>query len=62
MLQRKGPLRLRVLTDRTSCEFFLQGEISASYGQPMKDVPLDFSSADEFSLAGRRWAMQSIWG
>ena len=62
VLQRKGPLRLRVLTDRTSCEFFLQGEISASYGQPMKDVPLDFSSADEFSLAGRRWAMQSIWG
>ena len=60
-LQQIGPLRLRVLTDRTSCEFFLQGEVSASYGLSMRDVPIDISSATAFSVQGRRWRMRSIW-
>lgn len=61
-LRQTGPLRLRVLTDRASCEFFLQGEASASYGLSMRDTPIEISSATAFSVQGRRWRMRSIWG
>lgn len=61
VLLKKGPLHVRLLTDRTSCEFFLQGEASATYGLPMRDLPLQISSDADFSLAGRRWSMRSIW-
>ena len=61
-LRQTGPLRLRVLTDRASCEFFLQGEASASYGLSMRDVPIEISSATAFRVQGRRWRVRSIWG
>ena len=60
-LQQIGPLRLRVLTDRTSCEFFLQDEISASYGQIMAGKALELCCAEGLTVLGRAWAMRSIW-
>ena len=58
-LQKKGALSLRILTDVMSCEFFIQDEISASYGQEMAGKPLTLQGSLEGS--GLCWAMKSIW-
>lgn len=60
-LQRKGDLHLRFLTDVMSCEFFLQQEISASYGIYMKERPIVLSCEDEFSVHGVSYAFSDIW-
>lgn len=59
--QKKGVLSLRVLTDAASCEFFLQDEISASYGQEMAGKALELCCAEGLWAEGKAWAMQSIW-
>ena len=60
-LQKKGPLELRVLTDTMSCEFFLQDEISASYGQDMHGKTLSLYCESGFSAKGITYTMKSIW-
>lgn len=60
-LQKKGALSLRVLTDTASCEFFLQDEISASYGQDMAGQPLRIQCEKGASIEGSTIAMKSIW-
>lgn len=61
VLQKKGDLALRILTDAASCEFFLQDEISASYGQIMAGKALELCCAEGLTVQGRAWAMRSIW-
>jgi len=60
-LQKKGALSLRILTDTASCEFFLQDEISASYGQDMTGKALELRCAEGLSVEGLAWGMRSIW-
>lgn len=60
-LSRKGALSLRVLTDRMSCEFFLQEEISASYCLPMQDAALVVEGEGAWSAEGEGHAMSGIW-
>ena len=60
-LQSGGDLALRVLTDTASCEFFLQDEISASYGQIMAGRALELRCAEGLTVRGRAWPMRSIW-
>lgn len=61
ILQKNGVLHLRVLSDTMSCEFFLQDEISASYGQNMHGETLQLQCADSFSTRGEIYRMKSIW-
>ena len=61
VLQKKGDLALRILIDAASCEFFLQDEISASYGQIMAGKALELRCAEGLTVQGRAWAMRSIW-
>jgi len=61
VLQKKGSLSLRVLTDTTSSEFFLQEEFSASYGQEMAGITLVIRSEKDFTIKGTVVAMMSIW-
>lgn len=60
-LQKKGNLSLRMLTDTASCEFFLQDEISASYGQEIAGKALEIRSEGSVSIEGTSVAMRSIW-
>lgn len=60
-LQKKGALQLRVLTDKMSCEFFLQREISASYGMDMDGKSIEISTQGAMDVNGQRWEMRSIW-
>lgn len=60
-LQKKGALSLRALTDTCSCEFFLQNEISASYGTSIPGKSLEIRSEGRFSIQGTSYAMKSIW-
>lgn len=60
-LQRKGDLRLRFLTDVMSCEFFLQQEISASYGIHMKERPIVLTCDGEMAITGVSYALGGIW-
>ena len=55
-----GPLNIRVITDRCSTEFFINGEISASYGCGDAQKTLELYG-DDVRLDGRLWAMESIW-
>ena len=59
--QRKGVLSLRILTDTASCEFFLQDEISASYGQEMAGKALELGCEAGLAADGIAWTMKSIW-
>lgn len=61
ILRKKGALSLRVLTDTASCEFFLQDEISASYGQEMAGKALKIHCSEGVSVEGASVAMRSIW-
>lgn len=60
-LQKKGGLKLRALTDTCSCEFFLQDEISASYGTSVSGKTLEIRCEGECSIQGTCYAMKSIW-
>ena len=60
-LERNGPLHLRVLTDRMSCEFFLQEEISASYGMQMEGRAIEVETEGALVVKGMRYAMRGIW-
>ena len=60
-LQKKGALSLRALTDTYSCEFFLQDEISASYGTDMAGKALSVCCEDGMTVEGTAYAMKSIW-
>lgn len=61
VLQKKDILQLRILIDTMSCEFFLQGEISASYGQNMLGKTVDLYCEDGFSATVTTYVMKSIW-
>lgn len=61
ILQKRGALELRMLSDTMSCEFFLQEEISASYGQDMHGKTLRLYSEAGFSAEGTTYGMKSIW-
>ena len=60
-LTKKGALELRVLWDTMSCEFFLQEEISASYGQDMRGKKLEINCETGFSAEAEVYGMKSIW-
>lgn len=60
-LQKKGALSLRLLTDTASCEFFLQDEISASYGQEIAGKTLEITCPGGAAIEGEAIAMRSIW-
>lgn len=60
-LLRSGPLELRVLTDRMSCEFFLQREISTSYGIQMEGRTIEIETSGALAVEGTRYAMCGIW-
>ena len=60
-LQKKGALSLRILTDTHSCEFFLQDEISASYGTDMAGTALCIGCETGMTVEGSSFAMKSIW-
>ena len=55
-----GPLSIRIITDRRSTEFFINGEVSASYGCGDAQKTLELYG-DDARLDGRLWAMESIW-
>lgn len=61
ILQKKGALELRILTDTMSCEFFLQDEISASYGQDMRGKTVQMFCQAGFSAEGTTHVLKSIW-
>ncbi len=61
VFQKNGPLSLRLLTDTMSSEFFLQNEISASYGQRMKGKKLILQCENGLSAKGKIYRMGSIW-
>lgn len=61
ILQKKGALKLRILIDTMSCEFFLQDEISASYGQDMREKTIDLHCKSGFSAEAITYGMKSIW-
>lgn len=60
-LQKNGSLELRILVDTMSCEFFLQNEISASYGQDMHGNALQLYCETGFSAEGETYQMKRIW-
>lgn len=60
-LQKKGALSLRALTDTVSCEFFLQDEISASYGTDIAGKALEIDCEQGMTIEGTAYAMKSIW-
>lgn len=60
-LQNAGPLKLRFLTDVMSCEFFLQEEVSASYGLEMKDRCVSIHCDGPFTVEGTSFEMKGIW-
>ena len=60
-LQKKGPLSLRLLTDTMSSEFFLQDEISASYGQEMAGKALEIEGGEDLSVEAAIYRMKRIW-
>ena len=60
-LQNSGPLKLRFLTDVMSCEFFLQEEVSASYGLEMKDRCVSIWCDGPFTVEGISHEMKGIW-
>ena len=61
MLMTRGPLRLRLLTDRMSSEFFLQDELSASYGQQMDGLALSVAAPEGASIRASIYRMKGIW-
>ena len=60
-LLRGGPLSLRLLTDVMSSEFFLQDEISASYGQEMEGKALRVTAARGAAVRMTAYGMRGIW-
>ena len=61
VLMERGPLRLRLLTDRMSSEFFLQDEVSASYGQQMDGLSLSIAAPEGASVRASIYSMKGIW-
>ena len=61
VLMERGPLRLRLLTDRMSSEFFLQDEISASYGQQMDGLSFSIEAPQGASVRASIYRMKGIW-
>ena len=62
ILEKKGPLHLRMLTDIMSCECFLQEEISATYGMDMRNRPILLTCEGRLNVSGTSYALSRIWG
>lgn len=61
VLQKKGALCIRLLTDTMSSEFFLQDEVSATYGQEMAGKRMVIRCEAGMTVLGCTWKMKSIW-
>ena len=57
----KNVLELRLMTDKTSAEFFMNGRVSATLGIYPEGIPLIFSGESDIDITGNAWKMQSIW-
>ena len=55
---RDGDIRVRIVTDTRSIEFFLDGGLTATFAdpQPRKTLRLEGAAA-----CGRKWTLDSIW-
>ncbi|NLG24004.1 MAG: glycoside hydrolase family 32 protein [Clostridiales bacterium] len=56
----RGPLRARLLIDRTTVELFVMGEVSATYAMDTENAALAVCGAPG-RVSARGWALRSIW-
>jgi fructan beta-fructosidase len=59
-LQKRDSFEIRLLVDRTTLEFFVQGEVSATYGIDVKGLELVISTGSA-KLKVLRFPLGSIW-
>jgi len=61
VLEQKGRLELRVFTDTASCEFFLQKEISVTFGPDMRKSALEILCEEEMDVTVTSREMGKFW-
>ena len=60
-MEKKGDLELRVFTDTMSCESFLQGEISVTFGPDMRTSRMTITCEGEMDVTVVSEEMGKFW-